>query len=135
MLTDAEVDRRFTTLVADLNSVTTTVDWALVTDPAERPSPDDLDTPEVLVGSDVPAPAEASHAPTAAEPPDPREASDAGIVALRVLAVGVALAMCALGLVLARTLDLGVVAIVLWYVLLVPGVTLGSLMVVDRLRS
>jgi len=135
VLTDAEVDRRFTTLVADLNSVTTTVDWALVTEPAERPSPDDLATPEVLVGRDVPAPATGSDSSPAAVPPDPREASDAGIVALRVLSVGVALAMCALGLVLARTLDLGVVLVVLWYVLLVPGVTLGSLMVVDRLRG
>jgi hypothetical protein len=135
VLTDAEVDRRFTTLVADLNSVTTTVDWALVTEPAERPSPDDPAAPEVLVGGDVPAPPAGSDASTAGDPSDPREASDAGIVALRVLAVGVALAMCALGLVLARTLDLGVVLIVLWYVLLVPGVTLGSLMVVDRLRS
>jgi hypothetical protein len=135
VLTDAEVDRRFTTLVADLNSVTTTVDWALVTEPAERPSPDELATPEVQVGGDAPAQAAGSDASTASEHPDPREASDAGIVGLRVLAVGVALAMCALGLVLARTLDLGVVLIVLWYVLLVPGVTLGSLMVVDRLRS
>jgi hypothetical protein len=135
VLTDAEVDRRFTTLVADLNSVTTTVDWALVTEPAERPSPDDLATPEVLVGGDVPAPAAGNDASIAAAEPDPREASDAGIVALRVLAVGVALAMCALGLVLARLLDLGVVLVVLWYVLLVPGVTLGSLMLVDRLRS
>lgn len=144
MLTDAEVDRRFTTLVedlnstntvADLNSVTTTVDWALVTEPAERPSPDDLATPEVLVGDDVPAPVAGSDAPTAAEPLDPREASDAGIVALRVLAVGVALAMCVLGLVLANALDLGVVLVVLWYALLVPGVTLGSLVLVDRLRG
>jgi hypothetical protein len=119
VLTEAEVDRRFTTLVADLNSTNAVaalnsaspaVDGAQVTDPTEPMSPDDQGPPE---------------------PPG----SDAGMVGLRVLAVGVAVVMCGIGVAAARALDLGVVLVVVWFVLVVPAVTLGSLVAVDRLRS
>ena len=107
MLTDSEVDRRFLKLVANLNSAVRTVDWRGVTEPAERDLPDDLDAPRP---------------------------ADAGIVALRVLAVVTALVTFAAGLVLAQTLGFGIVAIVAWIVLVVPGVTLAALMLVDRFR-
>jgi len=134
VLTDAEVDRRFRTLVADLNSSTTAVDVAEVSESAERPASDDLAVPEATESRPSPAPAEPAddHPPGAS---DPHEASDAGIVALRVLAVGVALVMCVVGVVVVQALDLGAVGVVVWFAFVVPGVTLGSLMLVDRLRS
>lgn len=107
MLTDSEVDRRFGMLMADLNSTVQTVDWPGVSEPAERHSPDELN---------------AGAAP------------DVGIGALRVLAAAVALAMCAAGIIVARAFDLGAVMIVVWFALVVPGVTLATLLLVDRIR-
>jgi hypothetical protein len=107
VLTDSEVDRRFLMLLADLNSAVQTVDWPGVSEPAERDLPDDLDAPRP---------------------------ADAGIVALRMLAVATALVTFAVGIVIAQTSGLGIVLIFGWTVLVVPGVTLAALMLVDRLR-
>jgi hypothetical protein len=106
VLTDSEVDRRFSMLVADLNSALQTVDWPGVSASAEREPPDDTNG---------------------------RDASDAGIIALRVLAVATAFLTFAAGVVLARTFDLGILPIIVWVALVVPGVTLATLMIVDRL--
>ena len=62
MLNEAEVDRRFMMLVADLNTTVQPVDWPVVTEPAASESSDGRG-----------------------------RRSDDGIVALRVLAVGIAL--------------------------------------------
>jgi hypothetical protein len=106
MLTDSEVDRRFLMLVAGLSSRVRATEGPGVTDSAEGRVPDR----ENQLGS------------------------DAGVVGLRVLAVAIALVTLALGVLLARTFDLGILLIFVWLPLVVPGVTLGSVMLVDRLR-
>ena len=112
MLTNSEVDRRFSMLVADLNSAVQTVDWPGVSEPAEQFSPDEVN-------------ADGTHV-------DPTP--DARLGALRVLALAVALVTVAAGIVVARAFDLGIVPIIVWFAIVVPGVTLGTLMLVDRLR-
>jgi hypothetical protein len=105
VLKDSEVDRRFLMLVADLNATAQPVDGPRVTEPAASESPDDK-----------------------------RRTSDDGIVALRVLAVGIALVTVVAGIMLARAVDLGILALLVWFALVVPGVTLAALMLVDWLR-
>ena len=108
MLTDSEVDRRFATLVADLNSVVQTVDWRGVNEPVDRAPENDLDA---------------------------GEHHEAGLVAVRLLAIVVALVMVGAGIGIASSLGFNTVVLVLWFALVVPAVTLGALVLFDQIRG
>jgi hypothetical protein len=107
VLTDSEVDSRFFQLVADLNSTALAVDWPCVSDPAEQlPSED----------------------------PSPTSGAGTEMGALRLVAAIVALVTFASGIALTRVLGLGVLGLIVWFVVVVPGAALLALLVVDRLR-
>ena len=108
MLTDSEVDRRFSMLVADLNLAVQAVEWPVMSEPAENFSDGE---------------------PTASTP-----FVRGPMGALRAGAVFSAAIFTAVGLVLAFTGDVGLGFVVAWFALIVPAATLGTVFVVDRLR-
>lgn len=104
MLTDAEVDRRFTICVRELKSDASATDWPPVNQPAE--------------------------------PRSPREGTEGpSVTSTRVLAAVVAVVVFAIGIVGVQALGLGVLGIVLWVTVVVPGVTLATLLLVDRFHG
>ena len=107
MLTDSEVDRRFFQLVADLNSTALPVDWPCVSDPAEQLPPDETDASSV-------------------EKP--------GTGALRLVAVVSIVVLLAVGVAVVRAWGLGFSFFALWLGVVVPAITLITLLAVDRLR-
>jgi hypothetical protein len=107
MLTDSEVDRRFSMLVAVLTSGGRAAELRDVNAPTEHRYSDDQVE---------------------------RSGSAPGVVALRVLAVVVGVTTLVVGVVLAGTLEFGVVLMVGWLAIVVPGVTLAAVLIADRLR-
>jgi hypothetical protein len=108
MLTDAEVDRRFFELVASLNSAAVAVEWPSVSDPAEQFPSDE---------------------PTASSSDE-----EQSLGVLRLVAVLTVVITIAVGVAAAEAAHLGWVFFALWLGVVVPGVTLVSLLVADRVR-
>jgi hypothetical protein len=106
VLTDAEVDRRFSMLVADLKAAVGVAEWPVMRAPEPR-LPDDVRT---------------------------RRSAPCVPVAERITAVASALLLAVVGALLAATGVLAVGLVIAWFVLVVPGATLATTLVVDRLR-
>jgi hypothetical protein len=104
VLTDPEVDRRFATLVADLNLPAVAADWPQVTDTDAVPSSN-----------------------------DDREVK-AAVRPLRLTAAVVVVAMVAIGVFTISSFGLGWVFGLAWFLLIVPAVALASVTLVDGVR-
>lgn len=107
MLTDSEVDRRFSMLVADLNLAVQAVEWPVMSERAAEW------TPRGPIGG---------------------ETRPNGIAVLRLSGAGMLLATVAVGVFVLWTLNVGVVVGLLWFGVLVPALTLAAVTLVDRVR-
>lgn len=106
MLADSVVEQRFQKLVATLNSSLRSADGARVGEPVEDPAPDG----------------------------EPWYEPPSGLGATRLIAIVVAVVVLAAGVVVSRSVDNGLVVFLLWLAFVVPGVSLGVVFVIGRLR-
>jgi hypothetical protein len=106
VLADSVVEQRFQKLVTTLNSSLRGADGAEVGEPVEDPAPDG----------------------------EPWYERPSGLGATRLVAIVVAVVALAAGIVVSRSVENGLLVFLLWLAFVVPGVTLGVVFLISRLR-